>query len=204
MQVNVRNYNLGGIPAGSRQTLRIEEHDKSLSVISDGRIDAPMMDGFHSPGAVQSVRDPRLQSLRKDTYSWLKATHLREWEYDDEKAARLQTLDNLKAAGKGDLQGIVLKNLGPSWNLSRSEVRCGGSGSLTATLKEGDQTLGVTVNRYRGDGADLTLWSTRLEGDFRRSHVVAYFSDTDKVIESAHLIDQRVPAQYLIGSEWMK
>ena len=202
--MNVRTYSLGGVPSGSRQSLRVEEHDKTLSVISDGRLDAPMMDGFHSAGAVQSVRDPRLQSLRNDAHSWFKGHMMREWEYDEDKAARLKTLADLKAAGKDDFQGIILQNLGPSWKLSRSEVRCGGSGSLTATLKEGDQTLGVTVDRYRGDGPDLPLWSPRLEGDFRRSHVVSYFSETDQVVESAYLVDRRVPVKHLIGDEWLQ
>jgi len=202
--VNIRHFSLGGVPSGSRQSLRIEEHDKTLSVISDGRIDAPMMDGFHSAAAVQSIRDPRLQSLRKDTHTWLKAHTMREWEYDEDKTARLKSLAELEASGKKDFQGIILQNLGPSWKLSRSEVRCGGSGSLTATLKEGDRTLGVTVRRYRGDGADLMLWSTRPEGDFRRSHVVADFSETDQIFESAHLVDRRVPVPYLIGDEWLK
>ena len=201
--MNIRNYGLNSVPAGSRQSLHIGEHNKTLEVISDGKIDAPMMDGFHSPGAVQSIRDPRLEALRGDVHAWLHASRTPEYEYDEDKAARLKVLADLKEAGKGDLKGIVLANLGPSWDLCRSDLRTGGCGAIDINLKEGDRTLGITVARFSGDYNDLTLWSHRQEGPFTRSHAIHRDARSGEARESVRLTDTRVPAPNVIFTGWM-
>ena len=191
--MNIHTYSLGPIPLGSRQSLTIHDHDKTLDVNSDGRIDAPMLDGFHSAASIQSIKDPRVESLHKDFCTWMRTMARPEYEQKDQLDARMKILEALKSEGKDNPAGLIRANFGPSWNVGETDIRYNGCGRMSATLKEGENTLGVTVARFASDHKDIRVWVTRQEGPFVRSHSVDRDAEGGRISESACLVDTRVP-----------
>lgn len=123
-------HGLSNVLKGTEQTLKLRNSQQQFTVIGDGRLEAVMMDGFHSATAIQSIADPRVSKFRDEV---------------------LSNIDDLYQDNVGEL---VQRHFGPSWSgsMSRREV--------TATHVEGDSTLRLTVQSYSDTGKKTILSAT--------------------------------------------
>lgn len=147
-------YRLDNVVRGTQQTLKMRDSGKSFEVSGDGRLESYMMDGFHSATAVQSIRDPRVAAFSREMMPLVR-DHVRP----------------------EDGQKAVEKHFGPSWSFSqyRNEV--------TATHREGDSTMGVSVSDYSDAPERVKLWAHQQTAETTLLQTVTQKGDTEHPVE---------------------
>lgn len=124
-------YRLENVRPGTQQTLKMLDSGKAFSVTGDGRLESYLMDEFHSATAVQSIEDPRVAAFAKEV---------------------LPKVEDRIAPEEG--KQLVEKHFGPGWTFSqyRREV--------TASHKEGQAAMGVSVANYSDAPNRTTIWAS--------------------------------------------
>jgi hypothetical protein len=115
-----------------------------------------------------------------------------ESEYKADFEVRQAKIKQLQDAGKGDWKSLVSCHLGEKWTVTNIDRRLGGEcGSVTATLTEGDATLGVTVKSF-SNNSGLALTGSWNRGDYNVHQGITKDFETGKIEEYMSLIDPRV------------
>ncbi len=133
------HFRLNNVVMGTEQTLKMRDSGKELSVIGDGRLEASLMDGFHSASAVQSIKDPRVQAFSKEFFT---------------------AKDEPFKFGV-DAHELVKKHLGEKWSGTRGE-----RDEVIAVHTDGNSEMRLQVTKASGNktalSATVTTSETRL------------------------------------------